>query len=161
MDSVSLLIIAVIVMLIGLVGTVVPVLPGVPLVWLAAAGFGVLDEFRHLDALSFAVITLLGIAGVTAELWVTQAGARAGGASSTSALTGSCLGALAMLFFGLPVAILTALASVFGLELRRQGDPKAAARGSGGWLAGCLLSVVVQFSTAILMILIFLGSVLT
>jgi uncharacterized protein YqgC (DUF456 family) len=155
------------VMLVGLAGAFLPGIPGVPLVWLGVAGYSLLDRFQHLGFSTFLVLTLLGAIGTTAELWVTQAGARAGGASGWSAAAGSCVGMVAMFFFSLPIALLAALAGVFGSEwLRtfrssdRRGDVEAAARGSGGWLAGWVLSVVLEFSLSVLMILVFLWTVL-
>jgi uncharacterized protein YqgC (DUF456 family) len=155
-------------MLLGLAGTVLPIIPGVPLIWLGVTGYGLLDGFHHLSIPAFLVLTLLGAMGTTAEMWATQIGARAGGASGWSAAVGSCLGGLAMLFFSVPMALLTALAGVFGVEVLRksrssgwrQSDVKAAAQGSGGWLAGWALSAVVQFSISLFMILFFLWIVL-
>lgn len=156
------------VMLLGLAGAFLPLIPGVPLVWLGATGYGLLDGFDHLSFSAFLILTLVGAIGTTAEMWATQIGARAGGASGWSAAAGSCLGGLAMLFFGLPLALLAALAGVFGVELLRtsrlsglgRGDVETAAQGAGGWLAGWALSAVAQFSVSLFMILLFLWVVL-
>jgi uncharacterized protein YqgC (DUF456 family) len=154
-------------MLLGLFGAFLPFIPGVPLVWLGATLFGVLDGFDHLGLPVFLGLTALGLVGTTAEVWSSQLGARAGGASGWSAVVGSCLGGVAILFFSLPLALLAALAGVFGIELlrsarlsgARRGDMRAAARGSGGWLAGWMLSAVAQFAISLFMILIFLTAV--
>jgi uncharacterized protein YqgC (DUF456 family) len=156
------------VMLLGLAGAFLPLIPGVPLVWLGATVYGIVDGFRHLSLAAFFVLTLVGAIGTTAEWWATQIGARAGGASGWSAAAGSCLGGVAMLFFGLPLALLAALAGVFGVELLRTSRASGwerdgvgrAARGSGGWLAGWALSAVAQFSVSLFMILFFLWAVL-
>jgi hypothetical protein len=147
-------------MLLGLAGAFLPIIPGVPLVWLGVAGYGLLDRFDHLSLPAFLVLTLLGAVGTTAELWATQFGTRAGGASGGSAVAGSCLGGLLMLFFGLPIALLGALAGVFGVEWWRRKDPRTAARGSGGWLLGWTLSAVAQFVISCFMILFFLWATL-
>jgi uncharacterized protein YqgC (DUF456 family) len=156
------------VMLLGLAGAFLPFIPGVPLVWLAATVYGIVDRFQHLGLPAFLVLTLVGAIGTTAEWWATQIGARAGGASGWSAAAGSCLGGVVMLFFGLPLALLAAVAGVFGVELfrasrssgwQREGV-ETAARGSGGWLAGWALSAVAQFSVSLFMILFFLWAVL-
>jgi uncharacterized protein YqgC (DUF456 family) len=155
-------------MLLGLLGAFLPVLPGVPLVWLGATLYGLVDGFHHLSLPVFLLLTVLGAAGTTAELWATQIGARAGGASGWSAFAGSCLGGLAMLFLGLPLALLAALAGVFGIEFMRSsrltpGERRnlgVAARSSGGWLAGWVLSALAQFSVSVFMILIFFWAII-
>lgn len=155
-------------MLLGLAGAFLPLVPGVPLVWLGATVYGLLDGFHHLSFPAFLLLTLVGAIGTTAEMWATQIGARASGASGWSAATGSCLGMLAMFFFSLPVALLAALTGVFGLELlrgarssgSRRGDIEAAARSGGGWLAGWAVSAVAQFSVSLFMIFFFIWVVL-
>jgi uncharacterized protein YqgC (DUF456 family) len=155
-------------MLLGLAGAFLPLIPSVPLVWLGATGYGVLDGFHRLNFPAFLVLTFLGLVGTTAEAWASQIGARAGGASGWSAAAGSCLGGVAMLFFSLPLALLTALAGVFGVELLRSSrflgwqktDVRNAARGSSGWLAGWALSAVAQFAISLFMVLFFLWVVI-
>ena len=147
-------------MLLGLAGAFLPLIPGVPLVWLGATAYGILDGFQHLTLPAFLVLTLVGAVGTTAEMWATQIGTRAGGASGWSAAAGSCIGGLAMFVFSLPLALLAALVSVFGVELWRRGDPETAARGSGGWLLGWALSAVAQFAVSSFMILFFLWAVI-
>jgi uncharacterized protein YqgC (DUF456 family) len=148
------------VMLLGLSGSFLPLVPGVPLVWLGVAGYALLDGFQHLSLPAFLLLTLLGAIGATAEIGAAQIGAQAGGASGRAALAGTCLGALMMLFFSLPIALLAALAGVFGVEWLRRGDLQTAARGSGGWLAGWAISAIAQFSVSLFMILFFLWAVL-
>ncbi len=147
---------ALIVMLIGLFGSLAPGIPGVPLVWLALAVYGALDGFHHLTLLRFAVLTVLCIISASAEFWGSQLLARAGGASGWSAFAGTCLAVLGLIFLTLPMALLLALAGVFGLEWRRRADAKRAALSSAGWLIGWLVSTVVEFGTALAVILLFI-----
>jgi uncharacterized protein YqgC (DUF456 family) len=153
MDTAALFLIAVLVMLIGLLGTVVPGVPGIPLVWVGALGFAMGDRFQHLPLNVFLVLTLLAMVGTSAGLWATNLFARAGGASGCSALLGTCLAALGLIFFTLPIALLLALAGVFGIEWRRRGEAKRAAIGSAGWLLGWGLATLLEFFIALAMVL--------
>lgn len=156
------------IMLLGLAGAFLPFVPGVPLVWLGATIYGIIDGFQHLGPPAFFVLTLVAAVGTTAELWATQIGARAGGASGWSAAVGSCLGIVAMLFLSLPLALLASVAAVFGVEMLRsfrttgprKGGVGSAVRGGGGWLAGWALSAVAQFSVSLFLILFFIWAII-
>ena len=112
-------------------------------------------------------LTILGAIGFTADLWMSQVGAKAGGASPWSLLTGLLLGAvgaivgLAFLGIGaIPGAIVGAIAGVILAEYYKRQDWREAFKAGGGWLVGCTLSGGVQFLIAILMILIFVWQAL-
>ncbi len=154
-------VLALIVMLVGVAGIFLPVVPGVALIWLAAVGYAVADGFAHLGPLTLAVLTLLGLLGVTAELWMSGLGGKVGGASWWSIAAGSLLGLLGLIFFSVPGAVIGAVLGVLGMEAwRREGDWREAVKASGGWLAGWLLSVVVQLLIGLAMIALFLWRVL-
>ena len=160
MDTSVLFIAALLVMLIGLAGTVLPGIPGAPLVWAGLAGFAILDGFHHVSILAFVILTLIAAAGATAGFWSTQLAARAGGASGCSSLAGSCLVVLGLVFFTLPYALLLAILGVFGLEWRRKSDARRAALVSSVWLIGWVVSTVIEFVSALVLIVFFLISVL-
>ena len=116
MDLASVFVIALVVMVIGLLGTIVPGIPGVPLIWLAVAGYVVFDRFQHLGVIAFVILSVLAVIGTGVEIWTTQAAVRATGGSGWSAFAGTCLAVIGLIFFTVPVAILIALAGVFGIE---------------------------------------------
>ncbi len=155
MDLASLILLAVLIMLLGLLGTLIPGVPGVPLIWLVLVGFVLFDKFQHLSFLSFLFLTLLAGIGTSAELWGTQLFVRATGGSGWTATIGSCLAVIGLVFFTLPIALLIALAGVFGIEWRRRRDAVRAGLSSAGWLIGWALSLVVEVTTAIAIILLF------
>jgi uncharacterized protein YqgC (DUF456 family) len=154
--------VALIAMIIGLVGVFLPIIPGVGFIWIVVTVYAVVERFATIDLISFVVLTILGAIGVSADLWMSQVGARAGGADPLSLLVGALFGAvgalIGLLFLGvgaIPGAIIGALAGVIIAEWHRREDWKEAFKVGGGWLAGCALSGVVQFVIAILMILLF------
>jgi uncharacterized protein YqgC (DUF456 family) len=159
--------VALAVMCIGLIGVLVPLVPGTALIWVAALVYALAEEFTLIDPISFAVLTLLGGLGLTADIWVSQAGGKIGGASWQSLLAGLGLGALGFfigLFFGgigaLPAGMIGMLAGILLYEYSKQKDWKEAARAGVGWLAGCLFSGVVQLTLSLAMILIFVWQVM-
>ena len=152
---------AVLVMLVGLVGIILPVMPGLVLIWLGAFGYALAENFRTVDPLAFTFLTILVIAGVSADIWVTQLGARMGGASLGSQLLGLAAGAVGaavfLVFGGLSAglgAVIGSIAGVLAAEYFRFKSWSKALKASGGWLLGWLASTVVQLAIGGLVILI-------
>ena len=154
-------------MIVGMIGVILPVVPGVGFIWLVVLVYAVAERFTAIDPLTFIVLTILGVVGFTADLWMSQAGAKAGGASIWSLLAGLLLGAvgaivgLAFLGVGaIPGAIVGAVAGVILAEYYRRKDWREAFKAGGGWLVGCTLSGGVQFFIGVLMIVIFVWQAL-
>ncbi|MFB0537838.1 MAG: DUF456 domain-containing protein [Anaerolineae bacterium] len=153
------LIVALVLMLIGLLGVILPLVPGIVLVYLAALLYAVIEGFVRIGPITLAVLTVLAVVGVTADLWVSSLGAKVGGASVWALLGGLVLGLVGLIFFSLPGAIVGSVAGVITVELWRVRDWRKVLKSGGGWLIGWLLSTVVQLSIALIMIAIFLWQV--
>ncbi len=148
-------------MLIGLLGTLVPGIPGVPLVWAGLVLFGILDRLQHLPLPTFLLLNFVAILGTSAGIWGTQLWTRKSGASGCSAMIGSCLLVLGLVFFTLPYALLLAVLGVFGLEWRRRSDAKRAAISSSAWLISWLFSTVIEFGSALVIVILFIQAALS
>jgi uncharacterized protein YqgC (DUF456 family) len=153
------LIFALVLMFIGLLGVILPLVPGIVLVYLAALLYAVVEGFAKIGPITLAVLTVLAVVGVTADLWVSSLGAKVGGASVWALLGGLALGLVGLIFFSLPGAIVGSVLGVIMVELGRVGDWRKVLKSGGGWLIGWLLSTVVQLSIALIMIAIFLWQV--
>jgi len=153
------LIVALVLMLIGLLGVILPLVPGIVLVYLAALLYAVIEGFARIGPITLAVLTVLAVVGVTADLWVSSLGAKVGGASVWALLGGLVLGLVGLIFFSLPGAIVGSVAGVIAVELWRVRDWRKVLKSGGGWLIGWLLSTVVQLSIALIMIAIFFWQV--
>lgn len=149
-------------MFIGLLGVILPVVPGVGLIWIAALVYAIAEGFATIDPLAFAVLTVLGAIGVTADIWVSQAGGKLGGASWQALLAGLGLGVVGFVIGlalggvgAVPAGMVGALLGILLVEYQRRKDWKEAARAGAGWLVGCLLSGTVQLFVGLTMILLF------
>jgi uncharacterized protein YqgC (DUF456 family) len=154
-------------MAVGLIGVILPVVPGVGFIWVVVLVYAIAEQFATIDPLTFAVLTVLGAIGFSADLWMSHAGAKIGGASVWSLLAGLVLGAVGAIvglaFLGIgavPGAIVGAVLGVLLAEWYQRRDWHEALKAVGGWLVGCTLSGGVQFLIAILMILIFVWQAL-
>ena len=159
--------VALVAMLAGLIGVILPIVPGVGFIWLVALVYAIAERFATIDPITFAVLTILGAIGLSADLWMGHAGAKIGGASVWSLLAGLVAGAigaiLGLVFLGIgavPGAIVGTVLGIVLAEWYRRKDWREAFKAAGGWLVGCTLSRGVQFLVAILMILIFVWQVL-
>jgi uncharacterized protein YqgC (DUF456 family) len=154
-------------MFVGLLGVILPLVPGVGFIWLVTLVYAIAERFATIDPLTFFVLTVLGAIGFSADLWMTQVGAKIGGASFWSLLAGLALGAIGAvigaIFLGIGAvvgAFVGAIAGVILAEWYQRKDWNEAIKAGGGWLVGCTLSGGVQFFIAILMILIFVWQAL-
>lgn len=153
------LIVALIVMVIGIVGTVMPVLPGTILIFLAALFYAFVEGFQSVGWPTLVVLGVLTLIATTADLWVSSAGAKAGGASGWSLLGGMLGGLVGMVVFTLPGAIIGAVLGVLLVELLRAGDWRKAIKAGGGWAVGWVLSTLLQFVIGIIMAGLFVWQV--
>ncbi len=132
-------------MLLGLVGVFLPLLPGIELVWLAALGYGILHGFNWGGAFAFGAITLLLVAGLSSDIWITGLGLKSTGTSLASMLLAALLLVVGSVLLTPLVGILLALAVLAFLEFRRHRDWKKAVASAGSALVGCGLSYGFKF----------------
>jgi uncharacterized protein YqgC (DUF456 family) len=153
---------AVVLMLVGMAGILVPALPGAAIMWAVILGHSILDRFETIGVPWFVLLTLLGLAGATADIWMSWLGARTAGASIAStlwSLAGGVLGGIVGFFVGVvgafPGMIVGALLGVFLNELRVHRRWEKALKATLGLIVGLTVSTVVQLSIAAAMLGIF------
>ncbi|MFZ5915330.1 MAG: DUF456 domain-containing protein [Chloroflexota bacterium] len=142
-------------MFISLLAVLVPLVPGVALIWLIALVYAIVEGFKNVDPLAMIALSVIAIPGISADLWVSSLGAKVGGASLWSILASLLGGAVGLLVFSLPGAVIGALLGLVAAELLRAKDWRQALKASGGWLVGNLLSAVIQMTVGAIMILVF------
>ena len=133
-------------MLIGLIGTLLPAVPDLVLIWATALGYGLLAGWGDWGPWLFAGISLLCGAGLLSELLTSGAGARMGGASIWSILSGVAAGVILLFAAGPLGGLIALLAGVFLLEWRKGRDSRRAGRAVLGIAVGYIASFFVKFA---------------
>jgi uncharacterized protein YqgC (DUF456 family) len=118
-------------------GGIIPGFPDVVLIWGAALGYGFYVGWGEPGIWFFVVISVLGLAGLFTEAWVSGAGARVGGASIRAVLAGLALGAVATVFTGPLGGVIGLLLGTYLAEYSRLRDAEKAARAMLGTGLGC------------------------
>ncbi len=157
----------VVLLIIGLLGVLLPGVPGVGLMWVVILLYAIAERFATIDPLSFAVLTVLGVAGATADLWLSILGAQVAGASLRSTLygmVGAFLGgAIGFLFAGvgaIPGVLVGSMLGVWVSEYVERKDWRAALKATMGMVLGFTVSTVVQGILGLIMLGIFCWQVL-
>jgi uncharacterized protein YqgC (DUF456 family) len=140
------------VMLVGLLGSLVPLVPDVVLIWGAALAYGFIGGWSVAGGWLFALITLLGVAGLLTEVWVSSAGARAGGASFGAILAGLALGLVGLLFFPPLGGFVGLILGVFLVEYLRLKDSRRSLRALLSTSVGFGASFIVKLLLCLAMI---------
>ncbi|MDY0040071.1 MAG: DUF456 domain-containing protein [Desulforhabdus sp.] len=147
-------------MLVGLVGAFIPLMPGPVLVWLAALVYALATKFTVVGPISFAVITIIALIAVSADLWMSVLGAKSLGASGRSILWGIGGALIGFVFLNLLGALIGYGLGILYHEYRRHNNWNAALKAGLGGLAGWGLSTAVQVGGSLLIIIIFVWQVL-
>jgi uncharacterized protein YqgC (DUF456 family) len=139
-------------MLIGLVSTFIPVIPDLGLILISALGYGLLVGWGENGWWLFTIIVVLAIVGQAAEMFVSGAGARRGGASWPSTIGGLTAGMVGLLVFG-PIGLIAGLLlGTFLLEFIRHQNAEESLRAMFGMGIGYGASLVVKLLLGLAMI---------
>jgi uncharacterized protein YqgC (DUF456 family) len=139
-------------MLVGLAGAFIPGFPDLLLIWGAALAYGLLGGWGPWGGWIFAGITVLALVGLAADIWVSSAAARLGGASFWGIAAGLVLGFLGLVFFTPVGGLLGLLLGTFLVEYLRRKDVDQAGRATAGMGLGYGLAFVVKFGIGALMV---------
>lgn len=148
-------------MAVGLVGTVLPLLPGSVLIWGAGLVYGLVAGFGGPGGWLFGLMTLVLIVGTVAEYVLPTRGGAERGASTQTLVVGAIFGVIG--FFVIPVVGLP-LGAVLGVllaERQRTGNWENAWYRTRGVLRGFGLGVLAEFTAGLLMILLWIGWVIS
>lgn len=143
-----------ILVIVGLAGTVMPGLPGAALVCTGLVVAAWVDGFTRVGGGTVAVLGILALLSLGADLLTAGVGAKRAGASRW-AVVGAALGGVFGLFFGLPGVLLGPFAGAVAGELLSGRDwLRAGKAGFAAWV-GFLLGSVARLALAFAMVGVF------
>ena len=145
-----------IIMAAGLIGCIIPALPGPPLVFLGAIYYAWQTGWKEISWPSLSFLFVLMLVGATSNFWLSFLGARKSGASVWTSVAAFIGGIVGMIFLSLPGLFIGALGAIALLEYSQHKDWRKVLNAGKGYLAGYLLSIVVELAVCILMIFVFL-----
>ncbi len=148
-----------IIMFVGLLGVVLPLFPGPPIIWLGALYYGFRTDWVEVGWPSLTLLLVLAIVGGTADLWVSSLGARRSGASGWATLASLVGGVVGLFTLGPFGAILGSLGGIALVEYLRYRNWQNVFQAARGYLVGWVVSLLVQGTVGVLMIVIFLIAV--
>ena len=142
------------VMLAGVAGAIIPWFPDILLVWGAGLAYGLLVGWGIWGPWLFALMTLTGLVSLAAEVGLSMAGARLGGASGWAIAAGVLLAIIGLFVFS-PIGALVGLALGIALvEGWRRRNLRQAFQATAGAIAGWGASFLVKFGLAVWMVLL-------
>ena len=153
--------VAVAFILVGIVGIVVPILPGMVLVWATVLAFAWLNDFSILGPVPFAVITLIALVTGSANIWLPLLGAQKTGAARGAIFLGIIGAIIGTFIFPLVGTIIGYALGILLGEFIRQRDLGLATKASLGGLAGWGIATVLELSGAVMILIVFAGSILS
>ena len=145
-----------IIMLAGVLGCIIPALPGPLLVFIGALFYAYRTEWTQVSWPPLLILFLLMVVGSTSNIWLSYFGARKSGASVWASVAAFFGGLIGLMILSLPGLFIGAIGAIALVEYSRHKDWGKVLKASGGYVAGYLLSMVVELLICLAMIAVFL-----
>jgi uncharacterized protein YqgC (DUF456 family) len=147
-------VLAIVLVVAGVLGAFLPILPGSPLIFAGALLYDYSSDWTTFGWLWLGVLLLLMVGAEVAEWWLSNMGAKVGGASWQALVVGA-IGGLIGLFIPPFGFFIGAVGGVIATEYWRTRSLRGATKAGGGWFVGWLLGLIVQVLTVATMTFIF------
>lgn len=145
-------ILAALLILAGLLGLFLPALPGTPLIFAGALVYDLVNDWTVFGWGWLTLLLLLTLLALLGDWWLSNMGARKGGASWQALAVGGVLGLIGLIFLPPFGFLLGSIGGVIGTEILRVRDGRRAVRAGSGWLVGWILSLLLQGAVALAML---------
>ena len=145
-----------ILILVGFVGIIIPFIPGIPIMWLGALAYGAMTGFRELTWPWMLIITLIALASITLDFILSAIMARKFGGSRLASLGSLLGGILGTLYLGAFGALLGAFGGAALTDLPVNRSIRKALRSGAGAVVGFVLALMVDLTSGIAILAIYL-----
>jgi uncharacterized protein YqgC (DUF456 family) len=157
--EIALFVIVLAVMIVGLAGVILPVLPGIPLIFAAAAVYGIFTGFREITLSIILVFAGLTITGLVVDYLANYFSVRKMGGGRAGAI-GAVIGLMVGIFVGLVWIIVLPFVFAVAFELVAGREAHQALKSGIGSFLGLFFGGLTRFIIGCVMIGIFVWKVL-
>lgn len=147
------------VMIIGLAGVILPVLPGIPLIFAAAALYGIVTGFSGIGLYMILILAGLTVFGLVIDYLANYFSVRKMGGGRAGAV-GAVLGLLVGVWLGLAWIVILPFVLAVALELLAGKEARSALTAGLGAMVGLLFGGLFRFVIGCVMIGLFVWAVL-
>jgi len=157
--EIVLFVIVLLVMIIGLAGVILPVLPGIPLIFAAAAVYGIFTRFQEISLGIILIFAGLTIIGLVIDYLANYFSVKKMGGGRAGAI-GAVIGLMVGIFVGLVWIIVLPFVLAVAFELIAGREAHQAFKSGIGSFVGLFFGGLTRFTIGCVMIGIFVWKVL-
>ena len=157
--EIVLFVIVLVIMIIGLAGVILPVLPGIPLIFGAAALYGILTGFEKIDVYLILIFAGMTVFGLVVDYLANYFSVKKMGGGRAGAI-GAVIGLMIGIWLGLVWIIILPFLLAVALELLAGKQGRQALHAGFGAFVGLLFGGLTRFVIACIMIGLFVWKVI-
>lgn len=152
-------IVALVVMIVGLAGVILPVLPGIPLIFAAAALYGIVTGFSGIGLNMILFLAGLTVFGLIVDYLANYLSVRKMGGGRAGAV-GAVIGLMVGVWLGLAWIVILPFVLAVAFELLAGKEGRSAFKAGLGAMVGLLFGGLLRFVIGCVMIGLFVWAVL-
>lgn len=158
-NEVLLFVVALAIMIVGLAGVILPVLPGIPLIFAAAALYGIVTGFSGIGLNMILFLAGLTVFGLIVDYLANYLSVRKMGGGRAGAV-GAVIGLMVGVWLGLAWIVILPFVLAVAFELLAGKEGRSAFKAGLGAMVGLLFGGLLRFVIGCVMIGLFVWAVL-
>lgn len=158
-NEVLLFVVALAIMIVGLAGVILPVLPGIPLIFAAAALYGIVTGFSGIGLNMILILAGLTVFGLVVDYLANYLSVRKMGGGRAGAV-GAVIGLMVGVWLGLVWIVILPFVLAVAFELLAGKEGRSAFKAGLGAMVGLLFGGLLRFVIGCVMIGLFVWALL-